>query len=190
MPLFDKFKDVLSSYRCSVCGTVFHKEEELRNHNKIHEIEKANAKPIPQPIKEETYKPQIIGGRCPSCGFPYKNRYQKEAHEKEHELLSKDPSLILNHACCYTGGYPDLVGGVFGNLRVYSNPYKVALKLEKTEFVLPFDRIKRVKLVTKKEISVGRFIMFGLWSLALKKDVQYFLIGYEDELGDIQEGVF
>jgi hypothetical protein len=188
MPPFSKFKDILSSYRCQTCGAVFKKDDELRNHLKTHEIQQARSPKYSEP----TFMPQFFGGdSCPICGLPLKNKSHKEAHEKEHQELSKNPFLVANHACFYQGGFPTLAGGMVGNLLIYTNPYQLVLKFEKTELILPFDKIKKAQLISKTEDpSIAALLVLGIWAFGLKKDVPYFLLGYENELGDIVEGVF
>lgn len=186
MPPFSKFKDILSSHRCQTCGAVFKKEEEYRNHIKIHQLEQAGTP------SEPTFMPQFFGaGSCPSCGLPFNNKSKKEAHELEHQELSKNPFLVANHACYYIGYFPNLGMGEFGNLFIYSNPYRIVLKLEKTELTLSFDNIKKVQLIKMKEgPSVGDVLLLGALSLTVEKEVPYFLLGYKSESGVIVECVF
>lgn len=101
---------------------------------------------------------------------------------------SKSEANQANFSVKYLGGHP-----------AYPNPCDVVLKLEenqlvfgglKPELAVPFSSVESIETTTREQVTLGRAVLVGLWSLAWKKKTPLMVVRFKDPVGLSHSMVF
>jgi hypothetical protein len=99
--------------------------------------------------------------------------------------LSQNP---ISFTSKYLGGHAGFANKSEGFLLLYQE--QVIYTSSQVNIVIPFNKIKETKIITKKEFDAVKFLIVGWAALVWPNEDNFFSIAYQDELGETQTPVF
>jgi hypothetical protein len=102
------------------------------------------------------------------------------------EYIDGEPIKPGEFTAQYVGGY----GAYPEPLYVLMLTYPGHLEVPELGLTIPYDQLQNVQSMTKKDLSLGNVMLFGLWGFAMKKRTDYLIITFNDVVGIEQNPVF
>lgn len=90
----------------------------------------------------------------------------------------------------YEGGHDTYSKSTKGELLLIDNGIEFYDKFRRLAFTISSDKIKNIRYDTSENISLGKMLMFGLGSFAMKDKTYYLLIDYVSDKGIDNQLVF
>lgn len=128
---------------------------------------------------------------CKSCyqdTEAEKSRTDSIENGKLPTSASNESQHAISFSSKYIGGHACFANKSEGFLWLYQD--QVIYTSSQVNIIIPFNKIKETKIVTKKELDAVAVLLVGLAAFALKRTERFFSIAYQDELGEIQTPVF